>query len=40
MRLPKRWTFFLSERLEEHAERVLHHAKSANSIYVSCAADA
>ena len=40
MRLPKRWTFFLSERLVDHAEQVLHHAKSANSIYVSCPADA
>ncbi|MDO4807731.1 MAG: hypothetical protein Q4A07_10835 [Coriobacteriales bacterium] len=40
LRLPKRWTFYLSERMVDHAEKVLHHAKSANSIYVSCAVDA
>ena len=40
LHLPKRWTFFLSERMVDHAEQVLHHAKSANSIYVSCAVDA
>jgi len=40
LRLPKRWTFYLSERMMGHAEQVLHHAKSANSIYVSCAVDA
>ena len=40
LRLTKRWTFYLSERMIDHAEQVLHHAKSANSIYVSCAADA
>lgn len=40
LRLPKRWTFYISERMVGHAEQVLHHAKSANSIYVSCAVDA
>lgn len=40
MRLSKRWTFFLSERMVDHVEQVLHHAKSANSIYVGCAVDA
>ncbi|MDO4805883.1 MAG: hypothetical protein Q4A07_01410 [Coriobacteriales bacterium] len=40
LRLPKRWTFYLSERMVGHAEQALHHAKSANSIYVSCAVDA
>lgn len=40
LRLPKRWTFYISERMTGHAERVLHHAKSANSIYVSCVVDA
>ena len=40
LRLPKRWTFYVSERMVGHAEQVLHHAKSANSIYVSCKLDA
>lgn len=40
MRLPKRWAFLISERTADTAASVLHHAKSANSIYVTCAVDA
>ena len=40
MKLPKRWTFLLSERTVDAAAHVLEHAKSANSIYVTCAIDA
>ena len=40
IKLPKRWTFLLTERAVDAAARVLEHAKAANSIYVSCAADA
>lgn len=40
IRLPKRWTFLISERTANTAASVLHHAKSANSIYVTCAVDA
>lgn len=40
MKLPKRWTFLLTERTVDAAARLLEHAKSANSVYVTCAADA
>ena len=40
LRLPKRWQFLVTERTVDHAEKVLFHAKAANSIYVSCAIDA
>ena len=40
MKLPKRWMFLLSERTVDSAAHLLEHAKSANSIYVSCALDA
>ena len=40
MKLPKRWTFLLSERTVNAAAQVLEQAKSANSIYVTCAMDA
>ena len=40
LRLPKRWMFLVSERMADHAERMLYHAKAANSIFVSCSLDA
>lgn len=39
-KLPKRWTFLLTERIVEAAAKVLEHSKAANSVYVSCAVDA
>ena len=40
MRLPKRWTFLVTERTVDAAAKVLEHAKAANSIYVTYPIDA
>lgn len=39
-KLPKRWTFLLTERVVNCSAKVLEHAKAANSVYVTCAMDA